>query len=161
MKPRVVTFLFSSFLIASTSLGASIRTAPDFTLPTSSGTVSLHNFRGKVVYVDFWASWCGPCRQSFPWMSTLFDRYADKDLVIVAVNLDKTRDAANAFLALYPAPFTVAFDPDGKTAGEFGVNAMPSSFIVNRTGAIVYVHQGFQESKANAIEARIKEALGQ
>lgn len=161
MKPRVIVFLFACLLLASTSFGASIRTAPDFTLPTSSETVSLHNLRGKIVYVDFWASWCGPCRQSFPWMATLFDRYADKDLVIIAVNLDKTREAANAFLGSYPAPFTVAFDPDGKIAEEFGVTAMPSSFIVNRDGAIVYAHEGFQESKGNAIEAHIKEALGQ
>jgi cytochrome c biogenesis protein CcmG, thiol:disulfide interchange protein DsbE len=154
-------FLLSSLLMASTAFGASIRPAPDFTLSTSSGTVSLHDLRGKVVYVDFWASWCGPCRQSFPWMSTMFERYGSKDLVIVAVNLDKTREAANAFLASYPAQFTIAFDPDGRIAEEFGVSAMPSSFIVNRTGAMVYAHEGFQESKANAIEARIKEALAQ
>jgi cytochrome c biogenesis protein CcmG, thiol:disulfide interchange protein DsbE len=160
MNPRMEVFLFSSLFIASTAFGASIRPAPDFTLSTSSGTVSLYDLRGKVVYVDFWASWCGPCRQSFPWMTTMFERYGSKDLVIVAVNLDKTREAANAFLAMYPAPFTIAFDPDGRIAEGFGVSAMPSSFIINRTGAIVYAHEGFQESKVNAIEARIKEALG-
>jgi thiol-disulfide isomerase/thioredoxin len=138
--------------------------APDFTLPTSStssGIVSLHDFRGKVVYVDFWASWCVPCRQSFPWMSSLSDRYAAQGLVVVSVNLDKKRDAVDEFLQRFPATFAVALDPAGKTAEAFHVAAMPSSFIVSRTGRIVYSHAGFQPAKAQIIEDQIKEALSQ
>lgn len=133
--------------------------APDFTLPTASGTVSLHDLRGKVVLVDFWASWCVPCRQSFPWMSTMLDRYSEQGLVIVAINLDKKREAADAFLGAFPGPFVVAFDPAGKTAEAFHVEAMPSSFLVSRAGRIVEMHAGFQQATANAVEDRIKEAL--
>ena len=135
------------------------REAPDFTLPTTTGTVSLHDLRGKVVYVDFWASWCVPCRQSFPWMTTISEKYADRGLVVLAVNLDKERRAADDFLAQFGGPFTIAFDPTGKTAEAFRVEAMPSSFIVSRTGKIVFSHEGFQEPKAAELEEHIKEAL--
>jgi len=133
--------------------------APDFTLPARTGSVSLHDLRGKVVLVDFWASWCGPCRQSFPWMKGLLDRYSRQDLVIVAVNLDKSRETADAFLEDFPVPFTVAFDPAGKTAEAFRVQAMPSSFIISRTGEIVFAHAGFERKKAHVLEDRIKEVL--
>lgn len=135
--------------------------APDFNLPTASGNVSLASLRGKVVYVDFWASWCGPCRQSFPWMATINDEYKDKGLVIVAINLDKSRDLAESFLERYNAPFTVAFDPSAKTAESYRVQAMPSSFLIDRNGKIVWTHQGFEEAKASEVENRIKEVLAQ
>lgn len=134
--------------------------APEFTLPTRTGPpATLQDFRGKVVLVDFWASWCGPCRQSFPWMSSMIDKYAAQGLVIVSIDLDKNREAADEFLAKYRPPFIVAFDPAGRTAEAFDVDAMPSSFIVSRDGRIVYAHQGFELAKANSIENQIKEAL--
>lgn len=135
--------------------------APDFRLPSVTGNVAMHDLRGKVVLVDFWASWCVPCRQSFPWMSSISDRYAAQGLVIVAINLDKKQSAADAFLRAFPATFAVAFDPSGKTAESFNVQAMPSTFIVNRDGQIVYTHQGFDAAKASAVEEKLKEALSQ
>src|ERR1051325_706536 len=102
-------------LIAGTGWSES-KVAPSFDLPTKNGTVSLDSLRGKVVLVDFWASWCGPCRQSFPWMSKLYETYSQKGFVIVAVNLDKKQEQANDFLAEFSPPFIVAFDPAGKTA---------------------------------------------
>jgi cytochrome c biogenesis protein CcmG/thiol:disulfide interchange protein DsbE len=136
-------------------------TAPDFTLPTTSVSFSLADYRGKVVLIDFWASWCGPCRQSFPWMASMIERYSAQGLVIVAINVDKKREAADEFLQTFHPPFIVAFDPAGKTAEAFHVVAMPSSFIVSRTGTIVYSHEGFERAKANTVEDQIKEALSQ
>lgn len=89
------------------------------------------------------------------------EKYSKDGLVIVAVNVDKNRDAAESFLLMNPAEFTVAFDPAGNSAEAFHVNAMPSSFIVDRNGEIVYAHEGFQMSKANDIEAKVREALSQ
>jgi len=134
------------------------RVAPAFTLPTRDGTVSSDSLRGKVVYVDFWASWCGPCRGSFPWLKTMHERYAGKGLVIVAINLDKTRDDADAFLAKYAAPFTVAFDPAGKAAEAYKVAAMPTSFVIGRDGTLLESHAGYDRKKAAAAEAVIQEA---
>jgi thiol-disulfide isomerase/thioredoxin len=133
--------------------------APAFNLPTRDGTVSLDSLQGKVAYVDFWASWCGPCKQSFPWMKSLHERYAAKGLVVVAINLDKDRNAALEFLAKYPAPFTVAFDPSGKTAKAFKVWGMPTSYIVGPTGAILATHAGFDPKRTALIESEIQKAL--
>ena len=159
---RPVTLLIPLLLIVCAS-GAFAshqqESAPPFTLPTGSGTVSPESLQGKVVYVDFWASWCIPCRQSFPWMATMAGKYGAKGFAVVAINLDKSREAADAFLAKYPPSFTVAFDPAGKTAEQFGVRAMPSSFLIDRNGKIVWSHEGFQPSRAQAMEERIAEEL--
>ena len=133
--------------------------APDFSLPGASGTVSLHDFRGKVVLIDFWASWCVPCRQSFPWMTSMMNRYGVQGLEIIAVNLDKKRDAADRFIEAFPATFPVAFDPSGKTADGFRVEAMPSSFLVSRTGEIIHIYAGFDPGHVQTIETQIQEAL--
>ena len=133
--------------------------APSFILPTRGGTVALDSLRGNVVYVDFWASWCGPCQKSFPWMKSLYDRFGSKGLVIVAINLDKDRSAADDFLAKYPAPFQVAFDPSGKTAKAYKVWGMPTSYVVSPTGAILATHPGFDPKRTAAIEAEIESAL--
>ena len=157
----ILLFLFLT-LAAPSDFAASARdrsVPPDFTLPASSGNVSLRDFRGKVVLVDFWASWCVPCRQSFLWMSGLVDRYSEQGLVIVAINLDKKREAADAFLEKFSTPFVVAFDPAGKTAEAFHVEAMPSSFIVSRAGRIIDSHAGFEQAKAHLVEDQIKEEL--
>jgi thiol-disulfide isomerase/thioredoxin len=133
--------------------------APSFTLPGRSGPVALDSLRGKVVLIDFWASWCVPCRQSFPWLSALHDRYPARSFEIVAINLDKDRDAADRFLEEFPAPFAVAFDSAGRSAEAFKVKAMPSSFVVGPAGTILYAHAGFDPRKTKTIESIIQEAL--
>jgi cytochrome c biogenesis protein CcmG, thiol:disulfide interchange protein DsbE len=145
------------------SLAANARggPAPTFALPGRNGIVSLDSLRGRVVYVDFWASWCEPCRRSFPWLETLHERYAGRGLTIVAINLDKDRHAADAFLEKFPARFLVAYDPAGKSAEAYRVSAMPSSFIIGPTGVLLSSHAGFDPRKTGAIEALIKEACPQ
>jgi cytochrome c biogenesis protein CcmG/thiol:disulfide interchange protein DsbE len=133
--------------------------APAFTLPTRTGVVSSDSLRGKVVLVDFWASWCSPCRRSFPWLRSMYDRYSEKGLEVVAINLDKDRHAAEAFLRRYPAPFTVAFDPSGKSAEAFRVWGMPTGFIVGPAGDILDTYIGFNPKESDRIEARIEEAI--
>jgi len=133
--------------------------APAFSLPGRSGTVSYPGVAGRIVFVDFWASWCGPCRQSFPWLKTLHERYAARGLAVVAINLDKERDAAQAFLAEFPSPFLVAFDPSGRTAEAFHVTTMPSSYLVGADGAILHTISGFDPRETAAVEQKISEAL--
>ena len=131
--------------------------APRFSLPAVRGTAVLDSLRGKVVLVDFWASWCEPCRKSFPWMKTLIEHYGPRGFTVVAINLDKNRDDAEAFLDRYESPFTVAFDPSGKTAEAYEVKAMPSSFLIDRRGSIVYAHAGFDPRATAAAESLIVE----
>jgi cytochrome c biogenesis protein CcmG/thiol:disulfide interchange protein DsbE len=133
-------------------------TAPTFSLPGQTGTVSLDSLKGRVVYVDFWASWCEPCRRSFPWLNTLREHYAGRGLTVVAINLDKDRRAADAFLEKFPASFLVAYDPAGKSAEAYRVSAMPSSFLIGPTGTLLSSHAGFDPRKTGAIEALIQEA---
>ena len=126
----------------------------------ASGDSLVSEREGKVVVVDFWASWCVPCRRSFPWMNTMTEKYADDGLVIVAVNLDKDRAAADAFLAEIPADFEIEFDPEATIAREYGVEAMPSSFVFGRDGKLVARHLGFKVKKQDEYEAVLVEALG-
>lgn len=133
--------------------------APTFELPTDNGKISLSSLKGKVVYLDFWASWCGPCRKSFPWMNRMMQRYGDKGLVIVAVNLDKSRDLARKFLQDYPAQFTVAYDPEGNTADQYDVQGMPSSYLIDRRQHIVKVHLGFKDEDTLGLERNIEYLL--
>jgi len=121
--------------------------------------VALDALRGKVVLVDFWASWCGPCRQSFPWMKSISERHAANGLVVVAINLDKSRTPAEDFLREFSPSFVVAFDPTGKTAESYDVEAMPSSYLVDREGRLVSTHRGFDPRDASTFENEIKETI--
>lgn len=134
--------------------------APDASWSTDAGELNLGQLRGEVVYLDFWASWCVPCRHSFPFMNELQERYGDRGLRIVAVNLDKERELVERFLAKYPARFTVAYDPSGKTAASFSVKGMPSTYLIDRNGEIRLSHIGFREKDRAELEARIQEVLG-
>jgi thiol-disulfide isomerase/thioredoxin len=131
--------------------------APAFALPTAKGdTVALESLRGRVVYVDFWASWCGPCKRSFPWMNELTQRYGAQGFTVVAINVDKKREDAERFLAQTPAQFTIVYDPAGATPSSFGVKGMPSSYLIDAKGNVIAVEQGFRDEQKGTIEQRIK-----
>ncbi len=133
--------------------------APDLNLPGLADAVTLAKLKGKVVYVDFWASWCGPCKQSFPFMNDLQSRYRAQGLEIVGVNLDAKREDADRFLADTPARFTLAFDARGESARRFEIKSMPSSVLIDRDGRVLAAHKGFREEDRKELEARIAQAL--
>lgn len=153
---RTLSLTIFSLVLTTSAMAAP---APDMTWRTSDGELNLTQLEGKVVYLDFWASWCGPCRKSFPWMNTLQDKYAEQGLVVIAVNLDKDRELVKQFLAKYPAHFTVAYDPAGESAAAFGVKGMPSSYLIDRNGEIRHSHIGFREKDREALEANIRDVL--
>ena len=135
-------------------------TPPHFGLLDGKGDlVSLEHLRGRVVYVDFWASWCGPCRRSFPWMNELQRRYGDRGLTIIGVNVDKRRPDADRFLSQVPADFTIVFDAAGVTPSAWGVAGMPSSYLVDAQGKVAAVETGFADERKSAMEARIQKLL--
>lgn len=130
--------------------------APDFTLPDSANkSVSLASLRGQFVYVDFWASWCGPCRQSFPWMNQLSRRARKASLQVVAINVDENRGDAAAFLRQLPASFTVLYDPAGHVAASYQLPGMPTSFLIGPDGRVRWTHIGFRPGDGQSIEAMI------
>jgi thiol-disulfide isomerase/thioredoxin len=132
--------------------------APDIEL--GIGADRLSKLKGKVVYVDFWASWCGPCRQSFPWMNEMQGKYGARGLQIVAVNLDAKRADADQFLAQVPARFSVGFDAKGDSAKQFGVKGMPTSVLIGPDGKVLAIHQGFKDEDRKELEAKFVSALG-
>lgn len=123
--------------------------------------LDLADYRGKVVVLDFWASWCVPCRRSFPWLNSMNDRYSDKGLVIVGVNLDQDAASAAEFLRDFPAEFQVYYDTSATLAKEFGVQGMPSSYVIGRDGQIKARHLGFKVKRQDEYEAAIVAALQQ
>ena len=133
--------------------------APDLELADSHLGRRLSELRGKVVYVDFWASWCGPCRQSFPWMNAMQRKYAGKGLQIIAINVEADRGDALRFLARYPADFAVLFDDRGHTPRQFDVKGMPSSVLIGRDGIVRHVHLGFRLDDRDDLESRLTAAL--
>ena len=136
--------------------------APTFTLATPGGEpIDLSRLRGSVVYVDFWASWCGPCRRSFPWLNAMHERYRGQGLAIVGVGVDKRRVDAERFLRDVPASFPVVFDPQGTTPAAFDVKGMPSSYLIDRQGVVVAIEEGFRDGREADLEARIRSLLTQ
>ena len=127
---------------------------------SAAETFNLSDYQGKVVVLDFWASWCVPCRRSFPWMNEMQNKYADDGLVIVAVNLDSEVSDAEAFLERYPADFSIYYDHERQLARQYGVEAMPSSFLIDREGTVVARHLGFKSADTDEYEAEIVALLG-
>jgi cytochrome c biogenesis protein CcmG/thiol:disulfide interchange protein DsbE len=143
------------------ALASAAEPASAFSLPTDTGEISLSQLQGQVVYVDFWASWCVPCRKSFPWMNDLHARYGKQGLTIIAINLDTERGLSAKFLEKYPAQFVVAYDPQGAVAEAYRVAGMPTSYLINRQGQLHSTHQGFREDDMAPLEAEIRALLTQ
>lgn len=121
--------------------------------------VDLEALEGKVVVLDFWASWCVPCRRSFPWLNTMHDKYGDAGLVIIGVNLDNDPAEARAFLDEFPPRFRIHYDREKTLARQFDVVAMPSSYVIGRDGQVAGRHLGFKVKKQAEYEAAIAAAL--
>lgn len=126
---------------------------------TSNGVIKLDSLKGQVVYLDFWASWCAPCKKSFPWLNQIHTKYGEQGFKVIAVNLDRDQELAKRFLKHHPARFEIGYDPEGKIASQLKVQGMPSSFLIDRKGNIVSSHVGFKEKNIKSLEAEIESLL--
>ncbi len=121
--------------------------------------LDLKNHHGKVVYLDFWASWCKPCQRSFPWMNSLLARYPSEAFTIVTINLDAESEAMHHFLGKVKADFDIYHDPSGQIAEQFKIEGMPTSYLIDASGKVVKKHIGFYTKQVGKYEREIEELL--
>ncbi len=125
----------------------------------SGKTTGINNYQGKLVYLDFWASWCGPCRKSLPILNEIRSQYAAQGFEVVAVNVDENLDDALGFLEKYPVDYPILLDPKGKMPQAYKIQGMPTAYLIDKTGKIIYKHVGFKEKDRKKIEALIDKHL--
>src|SRR6476646_5720025 len=140
--------------------GASSTHTPSVVLQQADGTpVPLAAYEGKVLLIDFWASWCVPCKTSFPALDAIFREYEPRGLEVLAVNLDEERRHADAFLLAHPHQMPVLFDAKGAAPLAFGVKGMPTSFLIDKTGTIRFTHMGYSGNVAETYRREIIQLL--
>jgi thiol-disulfide isomerase/thioredoxin len=163
MKKHLLIPVLIASLISLTAQATEVgQAAPQFTLPTlqKNQPVAFKQFAGKVVYLDFWASWCVPCRTSFPLLDKLYAKLKAQGFEVVAVNLDEGKAKADKFLQEFQVNFTVLRDEKGEWADKYVVESMPTSFIIDRQGVVQHIHHGFTSGDINTLEAKITALLG-
>ena len=162
---RIIATLFTSsaLLLATATVGVASTTggiAPDFTLKSDAGSnLRLWEHRGQVVMVNFWASWCGPCRQEMPLLDQLQKRYSPAGFTVLGVNVEQDPSQARRLLKQLNISFPILFDTDSVVSKLYDVNAMPVTVLVDRDGKMRYLHKGFKPSYEASYRQQIKELI--
>ncbi|WP_245738910.1 TlpA disulfide reductase family protein [Nitrosomonas marina] len=159
----IMTILFSCVFMATGAVAAQLANemSPSCELTTLEGEPfgNVQALKGEVVYLDFWASWCPPCVESFPFLNQLHHEFSEQGLRIIGVNLDEKTADADVFLNKYGADFTIAADPTRQCAKNFDVIAMPSSYLIDREGIVRYIHRGFRSGETDKIRIIVEQLL--
>src|ERR1700693_5309205 len=153
----------AAIVIASTAFAASgdaSGPAPAFTLTALSGQQgALSQYKGQVVMVNFWATWCGPCQQEMPLLDQMYKKYKPAGFTLIGVNVDKEAPAVKELLARKPVSFPVLLDPANQVSKAYHVNEMPSSVFIDRKGQIRYIHRGYKPGDENDYQDRIRQLI--
>ncbi len=144
-------------LTAPAGAGGAGTAAPDFTLPArAGGEISLKGLKGQVVLINFWATWCGPCRQEMPLLDQIYQRYKSLGFTLLAVNVEEDSAGAVHWLKDTPVTFPVLFDRENHVSKLYDVSAMPSTVIVDRKGQVRFVHYGYTPGTENEYQDQIR-----
>lgn len=148
------------FLALFLSAGAQAEPAPDFTLKSNTGeNVRLEEQRGKVVMINFWASWCAPCRQEMPLLDELYQRYERAGFTLLGINVEQDSSAAQRFLSDVGVSFPILFDPTSEVSRAYQVSAMPTTVMVDRDGQVRYVNRGYRPGDEEKYREQIRELI--
>ncbi len=124
-----------------------------------TGAQGLETYRGKVIYLDFWATWCPPCRKSMPALNRLHNELASSGFEILAINVDEKQEDAEQYLRKYPVDYPIVFDPKANCPKTYQLKGMPSAYLIDRDGVIQEVHIGFRQGDIKQIRAKIMALL--
>ena len=164
-KTAAIFYVLTALLAAPASQAAMPKigaAAPDFALKSSSGkNLKLSEHRGEVVMINFWATWCGPCRQELPLLNRLHEQYRKTGFTLLGVNIDDRQDAAQDMAKKLGITFPVLFDTDKRVSRLYDVNAMPSTVLIDRDGKVRYIHLGYRAGYETSYESQIRELLKQ
>lgn len=163
MGRSALAFALTALALFASAQPPSARAAADSAIESIATLDSLTGdstvVDGRVVYVDFWASWCVPCRKSFPWMARLESRWRDQGFQVITINLDRESDAADAFLERVGVSLPVVHDPEGKLARLYDLQVMPTSFVYGRDGRLRSRHEGFDPEKTGEVETLLRRLI--
>lgn len=157
----VIIYLAIPLMLLSQEIGKEL---PGFSGKTLNGeNLSLSDYKDKVILVDVWASWCGPCKQEFPFLIELYDKYSDKDFSILTVNIDEEKENVKKFISHLKkdVPFKIIFDPEGKIPTKFNIDAIPTVYILDKKGVVRYSHLGFMDSEKDKYKSEIETLLNE
>lgn len=153
---RFIPLLLLAFASLSPAL-PSDGPAANFTLKSASGeNIRLSEQRGKVVMINFWASWCGPCRQEFPHLDAIHQKYADLGFTVFGVNVEQNREMAEKVLRDIPVSFPILFDDENLVSEQYDVDAMPMTVLVDRSGNIRFLHRGYKPGYEAQYEQQVR-----
>ena len=153
----VFSLAFSAALVQAKEMN---EPAPDFTLKSRQGdNLRLEDFRGQVVMLNFWASWCGPCRQEMPLMDEIYEQYKDLGFTVLAVNVDENRDEAHRFLDKVPVSYPILYDPESQVSEQYNVQAMPTTVMIDRNGNARFLHYGYKPGYEDDYEKQIRQLV--
>jgi peroxiredoxin len=157
MLKRIIAIAFSAMLGWSASAGELSGVAPEFDLASrDGGRVELSDLSGQVVMVNFWATWCGPCREEMPHLEALHQRYSNLGFTLLGVNVEEDSSGADAFLTETPVSFPILFDPENQVSELYNVIAMPSTVLIDKSGNMRYIHHGYKPGYEHDYQSQIR-----
>lgn len=158
---KTLATLLATVVVAFPALAGELSgAAPDFTLQVRGGEeISLSDLRGNVVMINFWATWCGPCREEMPHLEALHQRYSDLGFTLLGVNVEEDSRLSDRFLADTPVTFDILFDPENRVSELYDVVAMPSTVLVDREGNLRYIHHGYKAGYENEYQSQVRALL--